>query len=81
MSKMLAESESHPFLIAPEGPERPPHPDIKAAIGGNRAGQLADHQRRRQRPHDGQNQQNEDGARVSGFAEDVLNAVRAARAP
>ena len=41
------------LLIAPEGPERAAHPDIKAAFGGDGGGEFADHQRGGQAPESG----------------------------
>ena len=64
-----------PLLVSPEGTESATHPDVKATLGGNGAGQFADHERRRQRPENRQDKKNDDGARKSGAAEDVLNAV------
>jgi hypothetical protein len=48
------------LLVTPEGAEGSPHPDIEAALGGDGAGQLADHEGRGQTPHewnDGEDQQ------------------------
>ena len=67
------------LLVAPERAQRAPHPDVEAALGGNGAGQFADHERGGQAPQEGQHQQNEDGPGKAGAAENVLNAVGTAR--
>ena len=67
------------LLKAPERPHRAPHPDVEAAIGGNRAGQLAHHQRGRQAPDKRQHEKNENRDAVARAAQDVFNAVGPAR--
>jgi len=64
------------FLVAPEGPEAASHPDIKSAFVRDGGGELADHERGGQAPHDGQNKQDHDRPAKTRAAENVLHAVR-----
>ena len=63
------------FLISPKRTKAAADPDIKAALGGDGAGEFADHQGGGEAPHDRQEKQDQDGSQEAGAAEDVLNAV------
>ena len=66
------------LLVAPERTERPPHPHIETTFGGDGARELADHQGCRQAPDQRENQQNDQGADISGPAQNIFNPIGAA---
>ena len=65
------------LLVTPEGAEGSPHPDIEAALGGDGAGQLADHEGRGQAPHERNDGEDQQRAQVPRAAERVLDAIGA----
>ena len=54
-----------------------PHPDIEATLGGEGAGQLADHEGRGQAPHERNDGEDQQRAQVPRAAERVLDAIGA----
>jgi hypothetical protein len=72
-----AGSEREPrLLVAPEGAEGAPHPHIEAALGGDGAGQLADHEGRGQTPQERNDGKDQQRPEVACAAERVLNRRR-----
>jgi hypothetical protein len=79
------------FYVRGHGYEMPPdgfgiagkafdtQPGGSAVLPGQRAGELADHERSRQTPQDRSQQKNQDGSTVPRSVHDVFRAVRAAR--
>ncbi len=66
------------FLKSPEGAQRAAHPDIVTTLFGNRGGKFTHHEGSRERPDKWDEEQEEKGSAVAGFADDVFQAVRAA---
>ena len=73
-------NEREPGLLkSPEVAHGAAHPGVVAALVGQRARKLADHEGRRQAPEQRGEQQNQDGASVTGAVHDVFGAVGSAR--
>src|SRR5580658_3257271 len=66
------------FLKSPEFSEAAIDPNVEAAVFGNRASEFADHQSSGKTPKERRDEQNQQSARVTSGADDVLKAVRAA---
>ncbi len=66
------------FLKAPKAAESAADPDVEAAFGGDGAGEFTDHERGGQAPDEGDDGEEEEGAAVAGFADDVFEAVGSA---
>ena len=67
------------FLKSPEIAHGAAHPSVIAALVGQRARKLADHERRRQAPEQRGEQQNQNRASVPGAVHDVFRAIGSAR--
>ena len=67
------------FLKSPEISHGAPHPGVVAAFKGQRAGELADHERRRQAPEKRGQQQDENRFAIAGAVHDVFGAIGSAR--
>jgi hypothetical protein len=63
------------FLVSPERAETAAHPDVEAAFSRDGCGEFADHEGGGQAPEQRQGEQDNDGAGVSGAAEDIFDAV------
>jgi hypothetical protein len=74
-----AGGERHPGLLeAPEATHGAANPDVVAALVGDGAGELADHERGGERPDKRDNRHHDKGTHVAGLADDVFEAVRSA---
>ena len=67
------------FLKSPEVAHGAAHPGVVAALVGQRAREFADHEGGRQAPEQRGEQQNQDGASVTGAVHDVFGAIGSAR--
>src|SRR5882762_4591628 len=67
------------FLESPELAHGAAHPSVVPAFLRQGAREFADHERSRQTPQDGSQQQNQYSSSVAGAVHDVFRAIRAAR--